>query len=821
MPTQIFNIVASCALVVASIVAATNVHAAELRLDNQSEDLHLVGPDARLQLVVTKQLDDGRAEDVTRVATFKMEPADVITIDATGLVSPLADGEATVTITSEDGLSTATKIQVVHLKASEPISFPDRIVPMFTKFGCNGGGCHGKAAGQNGFKLSLLGFEPLEDYEYLIGESRSRRILPSMPDRSLLLMKSVNASPHGGGQRMEVDSHEYRILRRWISQGMPYGEATTRQVVGIDVYPATRRMARATTQQLALIATYADGTREDVTRAAVYESNEPSMAEASAEGLVQVHDTVGDVAVMARYQGQVTVFRADIPLRWEPAALADSSLTPEPANLVDEFVYAKLRSLGIPASAGCDDATYLRRVTLDLSGRLPTREEYLEFTSDHSADKRARYVDRLLDSPGYADFFANKWNSILRNRRSRPELHYSTVAFHDWLRRRIRENQPYDLFVRELLTASGSVASHPPVAWYQRVSDPNERVEDIAQLFLGQRIQCARCHHHPYEKWSQADYAKMSAFLSTVTRKTDLDPVEPTFVSRVTSAASPHPKTGQSLTPAGLDGEAVSVATDDDPRVALADWMTDPTNPFFAKAIVNRYWKHFMGRGLIEPEDDLRITNPPSNPELLDGLSRSFIESGYDVQHLIRMIVNSNTYATTSAPLDDNLADQRSYSRFYPKRISAEVLLDAVDDVTLARSSFARQPLGTRAMQLPDTGFDSYFLQVFGRPESTTACECERSQDANLAQSLHLLNSEEMQNKLATDTGRAATLAADDSRSDLDKVTELYQIALCRSPSDEELTAMLSHIAFKENRREAYEDVLWSLINSKEFLFNH
>lgn len=790
-----------------------------LEIENDAAASVLSGRDARVQLVVTATSTDQSRSDSTHQVSFTSDPVGVVEVDSSALVIPLADGEAKITAHHSNGLTAETTVTVTNTGNEAPISFPGRIVPIFTKLGCNGGGCHGKAAGQNGFKLSLLGFEPTEDYEHLVRESRGRRISPASPAQSLLLTKALNTAPHGGGQRLELDSHEYRMLRRWIAQGMPYGSGDEPQVVSIEVLPQHRRLSAKASQQLSVVAHLSDGSSEDVTRAAVYESNDEEMAEVSATGLVQLHELAGDVAVMARYQGQVTVFRADIPLS---TSMAAADRLPESVdNVVDSFVFKKLRSLGIPPSPTCNDATFLRRVCLDIAGRLPTVRELDQFESDDDPEKRAKVVDRLLASRDYADYFAGKWNAILRNRRTTGELKFANLAFHQWIRDSLYSGKPYDEFVREIITASGTVASHPPVAWFQQVPDINQRTEDAAQLFLGQRIQCARCHHHPYEKWSQADYAQMSAFFSTVSKKNEADPGEPGFFARFGGASARHPKTGKSLTPTALDADNTAIAADDDPRRHLAHWMTDPNNPFFARMLVNRYWKHFLGRGLVEPEDDMRVTNPPSNPELLDGMAEAFVDSGYDLKALVRMIVLSRTYQFDSDAVDGNLADRRSYSRFYPRRLQAEVLLDAIDHVTQTPTRFSNMPPGTRAVALPDTGFSSYFLTVFGRPSSTTACECERSGEANLTQSLHLLNSEEIQQKLANDVGRAARLAADEARSDEQKIRELYRVALSRNPRDAELKATLAYLAGKTNQREAYEDVVWSLINSKEFLFNH
>ena len=791
-----------------------------LQFDNVEPEhgFRLSGLDSRLQLVVSQQLHGHLRSDVTHQLTYRVDQPEVVQV-RDGMLIPLQDGLATITAEHASGEKVELQVRVENTGNEAAISFPGRVVPIFTKLGCNGGGCHGKLAGQNGFKLSLLGFEPREDYEHLVRESRGRRLSPASPEQSLLLQKSVNTSPHGGGKRLDVDSHEYRILSRWISQGMPYGSDDEPQVVSIKVMPEHRRLSAASSQQLAVVATYSDGSVEDVTRAAVYESNDSEMADCNEKGLVHLKDLVGDVAVMARYQGHVTVFRADIPV--SGSTVTDDAFPENPENPVDRHVFAKLRSLGIGISPVCEDATFLRRVTLDLAGRAPTVSEIAGFKKDTSPNKREQVIDRLLASEDHAEFFAGKWNTILRNRRTGGALRFANVAFHQWIKESITQNKPYDQFVREIITASGSVASHPPVVWYQQVADTNQRIEDAAQLFLGQRIQCARCHHHPYEKWSQADYAQLSAFFTTVSKKTGRDPLEPAVFAKLGGSSAKHPKTGQALKPAGLDGEEVAIGAQDDPRMHFADWMTEPNNPFFARALANRYWKHFMGRGLVEPEDDLRVTNPPSNPELLDALASSFIASGYDLKALSRLIVTSRSYQSDSDALPENIGDKRSYSRYYPKRLQAEVLLDSIDRLTLSPTKFAGMPAGIRAVALPDTGFSSYFLTVFGRPESTTACECERSQEANLSQSLHLLNSEEIQNKLAGDKGRAALLAADANRSDEEKIRELYSIAFSRNPDDRELKATLTYVAGKENQREAFEDVLWSLINSKEFLFNH
>jgi len=372
------------------------------------------------------------------------------------------------------------------------------------------------------------------------------------------------------------------------------------------------------------------------------------------------------------------------------------------------------------------------------------------------------------------------------------------------------------------VAASGDVAEHPPVVWYNEVREINAQVEDAAQLFLGLRIQCARCHHHPFEKWSQQDYYGFAAFFSRVGRKPGLVMAEDRIYHRRGQASAQNPKTSQNVVPTGLGGEPLELGADDDPRLALVDWMSHPSNPFFARALVNRYWKHFFGRGIVDPEDDMRVTNPATNEALLDGLAQHFVASGFDMKDLVRTICRSNVYQLSAEPNAYNQNDKQNFSRYYPKRLNAEVLLDSIDQVTASGSGFGGLPAGTRAVQIPDNGVNSYFLTVFGRPQGQSACECERSAEANLAQSLHLLNSNEVQGKLSAGAGRAALLAQDTMRTDAEKVRELYFWVYSRAPLDEELQIALAHIAKHEATKQvAYEDILWALINTKEFLFNH
>ncbi|OYV86829.1 MAG: S-layer protein, partial [Planctomycetia bacterium 21-64-5] len=526
----------------------------------------LDGPDARKQLLVDGKYSSGQVRDLTPAIIWQASPAGIVAISPAGLVTPLADGTVKITAKTEGGMRAATELTVKNFTTPRPINFPNQIVPIFTKNGCNAGGCHGKSTGQNGFRLSLLGFYPSDDYEFLVKEARGRRLFPSAPDQSLLLLKATNTVAHGGGHRLEKESYEYGQIVRWLEQGMPYGKPDDPVVERIEVFPATRAMDRDSRQQLAVLAYYTDGSTEDVTHIAQYESNDGEMAEVSPAGLVHTFDLTGDVAVMARFQSQVSVFRATLPLGIE---VADGSLPPR-RNFIDELVFAKLKALGIPPSPVCDDATFVRRATLDIAGRLPTADEALAFVADADQQKRDKLIDRLLDSAGYADYFANKWSVILRNQRVNQNYTRGTYAFHDWIRRGILTNKSYDQFVRDIVGASGEMGQNPPVAWYRAVQTSEQQLEDTAQLFLGLRIQCARCHHHPFERWSQHDYYSFSAFFSRVGRKNGINGLQPRDEQRIFhnrgEAVARNPRTGENLKPAGLGSGPLEIGPDHDPR---------------------------------------------------------------------------------------------------------------------------------------------------------------------------------------------------------------------------------------------------------------
>lgn len=713
--------------------------------------------------------------------------------------------------------------------ADRPVSFANDVVPVLTKAGCNMGTCHAKAGGgQNGFQLSLLGFEPAEDYDHIVLESRGRRVSFGNPDQSLLLLKPSGQVAHGGGMRLPKSSPGFNTIREWISQGAPKDSTAGLKLVAFEIKPTKQLLQRQATQQLQALARYSDGSTRDVTRLALFESNDKAMAEVSESGLVKVLDLPGKVSVMVRYQGHVAVFNAAIPLGAPVAAM------PPEKNFIDTAVFANLKELGIPPSPICDDATFLRRVTLDVAGRLPTEEEAKAFLADKRADKRDRWIDELLKSPDYADFFASKWTAVLKNRRDDASDINSNFAFHAWVRDSLLANKPYDQFVRELLGATGTVIENPPVAWYKRVKEPKEQIEDVAQLFLGVRMQCAQCHHHPFERWSQDDYYSLAAFFGQVGRKPSGTRGEDLIFHKRGLATATNIKSHVALKPAAFGDSVSAIAPDEDPRLRLADWMKSPQNSFFAKALVNRYWKHFFQRGLIEPEDDIRDSNPASNPELLVALEKHFVQSGFDLKELVRTITRSSAYQLSSAPNEYNVGDRQNYSRYYPRRLPAEVMLDSIDQLAGTQTDFANLPPGTRAIALPDNSYNrsSPFLRVFGRPEGESVCECERVQTSNLAQSLHLINASDIRGKLAHPNGRAEKLAKDPRPTEA-RIKELYLVAFAREPRPSELSAALGYLAesrvnaagqkmeAQQAARENFQDLLWALMTAKEFLFNH
>jgi hypothetical protein len=784
-------------------------------------DVSIEGSDSVAQIIVTFR-SDRHSFDLTASAQYSIKDTKVAKVDPDGLVHPVRDGETWIEV-SVHGKVAWVHVVISDMANKKPVNFVNEVVPILTKFGCNAGGCHGKSIGQNGFKLSLLGFDPKSDYDALVREGRGRRVFPADPGKSLFLKKPSAQVPHGGGKRFPVGSPEFQTIARWIAQGTPSQFDVEEPLldfnalVQLEVEPDRRVIHRNGRQQLRVVATYADGMQRDITRLAQYQSNASDLAIVGDTGVVETLDGVGEAAIMARFGGQVGVSRVVVPLTREAVAWEE----PKSSNLVDPLVFKKLRELGLSPSEACTDNEFARRSSLDICGILPDQAEVSAFEKDNDPAKREKWVDRLIERPEYADLFAMKWSAILKNKRALgPVSQAGTFAFHGWIRQSIAENKPYDKFVSEIVAARGEPTVNPAVLWYRQVNTLEARVDDTAQLFLGMRIQCARCHHHPFERWSQDDYYGFASLFTRIGNKGE-DPSTPRLYVLAAGLAT-NPITGQEKAPKPLGGpEMPDLKPGDDPREKLADWLREKNNPYFARALVNRYWKHFMGRGLVEPEDDMRVSNPPSNPELLDGLAASFVESGYDLKALVRLIATSKAYDRSSLPNATNARDRRNFARFYAKRLPAEVLLDALNLVAGTREPFAGLPEAFKATQLPDDGFDSEFLTIFGRPKRESVCECERSSEANLSQTLHLLNSSELQGKLGSGNGRASKWLAD-KRPDREKVDELYRVALSRPPTADEREVCLAHLEKRrtENKlKQGYEDLVWAIVNSKEFLF--
>jgi hypothetical protein len=701
-----------------------------------------------------------------------------------------------------------------------PVHFANDIVPILSRYGCNSSGCHGKAEGQNGFKLSVFGFDPAADHRALAMEGRGRRVFPASPDQSLLLLKAAGGMPHGGGLRIPPERPEYQTLRQWIAEGCPVGAADAPRAVKIEVSPDQQTLSLGQSQPLVVTATYSDGRTRDVTPLARFQSNHEGLASVSEDGVVSAGQSPGMVAVMASFADNVAVFHAVIP--------RGEKIEPYPAvtehNFIDKLVYQRLAQLQIVPADECSDAEYLRRVYLDLIGTLPTAEEARRFLSDQRANRRALLVGELLSRGEFADYWALKWSDLLRVDRQALG-HQGAYAQYRWIRQSLAAGMPLDQFAREIVTAAGPLAENPQGHFFRAVPEPGKAASTLSQVFLGVRIECAQCHHHPYDRWGQDDYYAMAAYFAPLSRRDS--PLGEILVSSGTAEAT-HPRTGSKVLPRPLGvGQVSNLSSESkvavDPRHELAAWLTSPDNPFFARNLANRIWAHLLGRGLVEPVDDMRATNPPSNPELLDALADELVRQRFDFRGLVRTICASRVYQHSTRPNPTNERDEQNYSRALLKRLDAEVLLDAVCEATGVPEKFSGAATGTRAIELWDSQVEHDFLRLFGRPVRASACECERVVEPSVAQVLHLLNSERVQQKLAHEDGRVARLCREQA-DDAQLVDELYLTIFSRFPGDGEgelAMRYLKRAADGDARRAAAEDLAWTLLNSLEFVFNH
>ncbi len=810
---------AACVLV----FAATGIRAAEppagapKELVIHPKAVELRGPRDEQRVIVLGVWADGRKFDLTRVAKLTSANAKIATAEK-GSVRPVSDGSTTLTIEA-NGTTTTVPVSVEKATADVPVSFAREVQPILTKAGCNAGSCHGAQHGRGGFKLSLFGFDPAFDYLQIVQSNEGRRIVPSDPERSIFLAKPAVVMEHAGGERLKHNGRDYVTIRQWLEDGAPAPTAKTdATVTKLEVFPAARLMVPGEQQQLSITAVWSDGRREDVTSTAQFDALNDAVASVTPAGLVTAKDS-GETHVMIRYGGGAEVAQVTLPF-----AKLDKFPDVEANNFIDTKLIAKWKELGLTPSPLSTDDEFLRRLYLDAIGTLPTPAEVRAFLDDKDPKKRAKAIDKVLERGEFIDWWALKWGDLLRiNRTALQEK--GMWSFHNWVRAQVRDNVPMDAFVRDVVTAEGSTFLDGPANFFQIGRGLEEWSETTTQLFLGVRIGCAKCHHHPFEKWSQDDYYGMAAFFARIGTKNSqefgLFGRETVIFIRNAGEAT-HPRKRTTVKPMPLDGDT-KVSWDDefDRRKRLADWLTAPTNKMFARNMANRFWGYTMGRGLVEPLDDMRATNPASNPELLDALADELVKSKFDLKHLLKTIFNSRAYQLSHATAPGNKLDTANihFTRYTAKRLTAEQVADGVDFATGTREKYVGLPLGTLAIQLPDSEVKSYLLDTFGRPPRQVLCECERTTKPNIAQALHLLNGDFLNKKIADKTGRVEKLMTD--KTPLPKaVEELYLVAWGRRPSPDEGKKAEGWVNSAPTVRDGLQDLLWVLINSREFQFN-
>jgi hypothetical protein len=789
--------------------AAISVHPASLELR------HYRQPHA-LQVLTTTA--DGYSLDLRSQARFTSADPRVATVDEQGWVRPVASGATTLTVAVPG--QTKTVPVTVRLPAQEPpVSFRHEVMPVLARAGCNAGACHGYSLGKNGFKLSLRGQDPALDYLAITKDAFGRRVNCESPETSLLLAKPRGDVPHEGGVRFRRNSLSNDILTKWIRQGTPGDLADTAHVVAVRLVPDKLVLRPGQKYRLQLIAEYDDGNRRDVTRLGVWTANSDRYAAVDDEGLVVAADA-GETAVVARFE---RTFAATGILVLQPNARFVPAPVPQD-NLIDTHVVEKLNHLKITPSPLADDEEFLRRVYLDLIGVQPKPDEVRAFLADKGPKKRDTVIDALFERPEFIDHWSLKWGDLLQNSRNSASSQ-SVYLFREFIRGAVAENMPLDEFARRLLTARGGSLDDPASVYLSLSKDANDTVERVTQVFCGVRMLCARCHSHPLENWTQGDYYGLESFFTQVSTRQDarFPNVPNAKLVKVTLAAGPsvNPRTGRAQPPKFLAGDELPLRTDRDRRQAYADWLTSPNNPFFARSLTNRLWSYFFHRGIIEPVDDIRSTNPPINPALLDALTRDFVEHKFDARHLMRRIVTSATYQRSVVPTASNRHDEQNFSHAIPRRVPAEALLDSLVQATGVPENFGGAPPGFRAAQLPDGNVESNFLKLFGKPQRAEACECERDNGSNMLQALHFINGKSILDRVQNPNGRPAQLVRQ-KLSDEQTVSELYLWCLARHPKAAEMKVGSEFIkSYGDKRTEAVQDLAWALLNSKDFLLTH
>jgi hypothetical protein len=776
--------------------------------------INLTAKQDKQSLVVQAVYSDATTQDVTTKASYVFADKKPAVMDKDFIVRPAADGQTLLTV-KFGGKTLTVPVKVEQTQAEWPISFSLDVMPVLSKAGCNIGSCHGAARGKDGFRLSLFGYDPEGDYHRITRENLGRRINLALPDDSLLLEKGAGRVPHTGGERFKSDSPLYQTVTRWLKAGAPKDAPTVAKVVGIEIHPAQAVLEGAgSSQRLTVRALYSDGSDRDVTDMAVYMSSNDVAAKVSPVGMITA-DKRGESFVLARYEdfsvgSQVLVIPKDA--RFAFPAVPEN-------NYIDTLVNNKLRKIRITPSDLCDDATYLRRVTIDTVGKLPSVEEVLAFGADADPKKREKKLDELLERKEFTQMWVMKWAELLQIRTDNNRFQYkSALHYYDWLADQFAQNRPMNELVQELLTASGGTFANPAGNFYKVETDTLKMAENAAQVFMGMRIQCAQCHNHPFDRWTMNDYYSFAAFFAQVGRKTGEDNRETIVFNRASGGVS-HPVGNRDMKPKFLGGDMPEMKTGEDRRDALAKWLASPENPFFAKNLANMVWAHFLGKGIVEPVDDVRISNPPSNPELLDEMGKRFAATGYNFKKLVRDICNSRTYQLTAQSNATNGEDTRNFAKANIRRMRAEVLLDCINQVTAGREKFRGLPVGASAVEIVDGRTTTFFLTTFGRASRDTVCSCEVQMEPNLSQALHLLNGDTVNNKITA--GGVVAAALRDKEAAPQIIQSLYLRCLARKPTAREQAELMEF--FKEGRPdlEVLNDIFWSLLNSKEFIFNH
>ncbi|MGF1583351.1 MAG: DUF1549 and DUF1553 domain-containing protein [Gemmataceae bacterium] len=786
------------------------------RVTIQPSKIVLVGDRSWQQVVVTGNYADGTVRDLTPFCQFRANQA-IVSASPTGIVWPKKTGQTILTV-SVAGKKHPIPVTVVDYDKPADVSFNREVIAALSVGGCNAGACHGTPSGKNGFKLSLRGYLPADDYVQLTRDVQGRRTNRNNPSASLIWKKALGRIPHEGGKRFREDSVAAQTIHTWLQQGMPKDPAQSAKVERIEILPGSRVLkAPARWQQLAVLAHLSDGTTRDVTRLTVFESSDRDIASVSNSGLVEFSRS-GEVAILCRYlQNMESVRLAFL----EPKDGFVWS-NPQEHNFVDRHVFSKLKMLSIQPSKLCSDEVFIRRAYLDVCAILPTPQEVQRFLSDDSKNKRVELIDSLLDRPEYADFWSMKWLDVLRSTRSK--LGNGAIAYQKWLRGHVAKNTPFNKVAHELLTANGNTYEDGPANYYKVTRDPTELAEVTAQLFFGIRMQCAKCHNHPFEKWTQDDYYSTAAFFARVQRKrvakSKKDKSKAEIISVSSGGDVKHLRTGQVMAPKFLGGRIAKIAAKQDRREVFANWLTNKDNPFFAKSVVNRIWFHLMGRGIVDPVDDFRDSNPSANDALLDALADDFVKNNYDIKHVIRTIMTSRTYQLSAITNKYNKDDEKYFSHAVTKVLTAEQLLDAISQVTEVPSTFNGFPKGTRATQLPDGEVNNNFMKTFNQPARELACECERGSGASLAQALQMLNGKTVHTRLRDAKNRISRLLQ--KKTPVNKmIEELYLATLSRLPREKEIQIATQYVQNAANKREAWEDLQWTLLNTKEFLFRH